>query len=344
MNKKITTEKLLLNQSILYSMDYFFGLCLVALLAAIVYLLREGKLDSLIAKIFKKDNFNLELLKLPEKPEFGENDVSGVELIQFKGKEGLELLVPPWLKEVRNEDKNLKVQPQVTLLTGKNLTGYFLLLTKMLFLLESMPVFLVVKERDISRFKRHSNVMISIFRQKSGFFEELKLIKYQFHKGLLSEEEFKKKMLLLKMREAKSMIGKPMENGCKYFSNPSEILRDANDFIKKTHGNGLMVATMLDEMMEKKPEDAQVFLDNLIKLCSNSSTKLILTSEQGVFSEKVNNAMKSYCDAVMETRLENGNRFVRVYSFDKVFPEKRVSEALKDYKAFLKKVGFVKEK
>jgi len=325
-------------------MDYVLGLVLIAVLAAIVYLLKEGKLDSLIAELFKKDKFSLELLKLPEKTEFDENDVSGVELIQFKGKEGLELLIPPWLKEVRDKGKNLRVQPQATLITGKNLTGYFLLLTKMLFLLESMPVFLIVKERDIDRFKRHSNVLISIFKQKSGFFDELKMIKYQFHKGLLSEEEFKRKLLSLKMKEAKSMIDKPMANGCKYFSNPSEILRDTNDFIKKTHGKGLIVATILDEMMEKKPKKAQVFLDDLVKLCSAGSTKLILTSEQGVFSEKVNNVMKSYCDVVMETRLDKGNRFVRVYSFEKVFPEKRVSEALKDYKKFLKKVGFVKDK
>lgn len=337
-------ERFLLLEEIFYSMDYFLGLCLIALLGAIVYLLKEGKLDFLIEMLLKAEDSGLELLKLPEKTEFDENDVSGVELIQFKGKEGLELLVPPWLKEVRNEGKNLKIQPHATLLTGKNLTGYFLLLTKMLFLLESMPVFLIVKERDIDRFKRHSNILISIFKQKSGFFDELKMIKYQFHKGLLSEEDFKKKLLSLKMREAKSTIDKPMEDGCKYFSNPSEILRDVRDFIKKTHGKGLIVATMLDEMMEKKPKKAQVFLDDLAQLCSASSTKLILTSEQGVFAEKVNNVMKSYCDVVMETRLDKGNRFVRVYSFEKVFPEKRVSETLKDYKKFLKKVGFVKEK
>jgi len=305
---------------------------------------KSGFLERTLASAAMPIGEGLEFLKLPEKIMPGGKDVRGVELIHFKGKNGLELLVAPKLAEVKKKrEKEISINPAVSILTGSNLTGYFLMLTKMLFLLEKHPVFLVVKERDIERFKRHSNISISIFRQKSQMSEEIKMLKYQFHKGIINESEFKKKIMKIGLQAVKSQLKEPLYDGYKYFSNPGEILRDLHGFLLKAK-DGIVVATILDEMMEKNPKKSRMFLDEMVKLCMHHSTPLILTSEQGVFGGNVNNLMKSYCDMVLETSLKSGRRYVTTYSFEKVFPGSRVSDALKDYKKFLKKVGFLKEK
>lgn len=312
----------------------------VALVVAIVYLLRTGRLACALAGMPKQQDYGLEFLKLPE--DLGEEEeVESVELIHFKGKYGLEVLIPPWLDEVKeSKEKSLKIKPVVTLLTGGNLTGYLLMLTKMLFLLEKVPVFLVAKERDIDRFKRHSNISISIFRQESQMSEEIKMLKYQFHKGIIDEEEFKKKILKIGLQAVKSQLKEPLYDGYKYLSNPREILADLQNFLSKTKEKGIVVVTIVDEMLNKSPKKGRAFLGDIVKICSHHSAPLILASEQGVFPENISNVMKSYSDMVLETTVHKDNRYVTVYSFERVFPKARVSEALKHYKKFLKKVGF----
>jgi len=307
--------------------------------ATIFYLWKTGKLDEFVERAQGRQKEGLEFLKLPDEEDLSPN-VAGVELIHFRGN-GLELLVPPWLQEVEGKkNKEMRLRPIATMLTGKNLTGYFQMLAKLLFILEKRHIFLTVKERDIERFKRHSNVIISIFKLGSEMIEEMKMLEFQFHKGVINEDDFKKKILKLRMQGAKSRMKNQAYDGYKYFSNPVEILRDAKSFLEKTKGNGILVVTIIDEMMEKNPRKATLFLEDLTKLATQYNAPLILTCEQGIYDEKVPNKIKSYCDMVMETSLSEGKRYVTVYSFEKVFPKKRVSEALSKYQTFLKKIEF----
>ena len=325
----------------MYSMSLLYTVVPLAAMAACIYLWKSGKFHSWLDLLPLEEGSGLEFLKLPEKPLYEE--VKGVELIQFKGKDGLELLVPPWLRDTKKKQKKTTVPNTVTLLlTGENLTGYFQMLTKILFVLEENPVFLVAKERDIERFKRHSNIMISIFKHTNQIIEELRMLEFQFHKGIISEEEFKKKALKLQLQSAKSLMKEKLYEGYRYFSRPAEILQDLKAFLAKTSGKGIVVITMADELMDKNPRKATAFLDHLLSLCSQHKSALVLTCEQGVFDERVTNTLKSYSDLVMETSLEKGKRYVTVYSFEKVFPKMRINEALKNYTGFLKKTSSLK--
>ncbi len=318
-------------------MDWLICIGLLAVAAGMIAFYKREKILSFIEGLNRPEDFGLEFLKLPE----GDGKVKGVELIHFKGEHGIELLVPPWLQDLKKKKESTTVRPLATLLTGKNLTGYFLLLTKMLFHLEERPVFLVAKERDIELFKRHSNVVISIFKHKNALIEELKKLKYEFHKGLISEEEFKKKVMEMRSTKSERVFTEPLYDSYKYFSNPGEILKDAQNFLNRTKNRGIIVVTIIDEMLEKSPRQSRAFIESLLKLCTNHSTPLVLTAEEGVFNEKVTNTIRSYCDMVMETSLEKEKRYVTVYSFEKVFPKKRVSEVVKGYGSFLKKIGFL---
>lgn len=322
----------------------FIALVLLGI-GLLFFLWKTGRIELNLGFLCKEQVSALEFLKLPQGVEVEENEVKGVELIHFKGVNGLELLTPPPLSELKKgKEKNFLIKPIITLLTGRNLTGYFLLLTKMLFLMEKHPVFLVIKERDLERFKRHSNITISIFKQKNTIDEEIKFLRYQFLKGLISEEEFKKRIMELGVQKEKSPVKERLYNGYTYFSSPSEIIRDIGWFILKTKHCGVVVMTMLDEMMLRNEKKTKEFLESLTRLCTQRSTPLILTFEQGVFPKEINNSIRSYCDMIFETKIENGRRYVTVYGFEKVFSNNRVSEVSKNYKQFLKRVGFLEER
>ncbi|MCX6802781.1 MAG: hypothetical protein NT067_06755 [Candidatus Diapherotrites archaeon] len=314
------------------------------------FLWRSGRLDSLIARFRdmpakKTQEHGLEFIKLPDIGENIKGSQNEIELIHFKGKNGLELLIPPPLKDViEKKEKALSIKPRATLLTGKNLTGYFLLLTRLLAVMDKKPVFLVIKEMDIERFRQYSNVTVSIFKQKSPIEEEIKTLQFQYMKGIITEQEFKKKMSVLQIQRERQPLTSRLYEGYTYFSSPSEILKDIGWFLLKTDGKGLIVMTMIDEMLQQNPKKAKTFIENLLRACTNHSTPVIFTLEQGFFSEETNSILRSYCDMVMETTLESGRRNVTVYALEKVHPLTRVSEALSSYEKFLKNVGFLEEK
>ncbi|MFH1235193.1 MAG: hypothetical protein V1493_06285 [Candidatus Diapherotrites archaeon] len=314
------------------------------------YFWRIGRLDFLLAwlgsiQAGKKQENGLEFIKLPEDCTAVKGSPNEIELIHFKGKDGLELLIPPPLKDViEKKEKTLSIKPRATLLTGKNLTGYFLLLTRLLAVMDKKPVFLVIKERDIERFKQYSNVTVSIFKQKSPVEDEIKTLQYQYMKGIITEQEFKKKMSALQVQREKHPLTSRLYEGYTYFSSPSEILKDIGWFLLKTDGKGIVVMTIVDEMLHQNPKKAKSFIENLLRACTNHSTPAIFTLEQGFFSEETNSILRSYCDMVMETTLEGGRRNVTVYGLEKIFQATRVSEILSNYEKFLKNVGFLEEK
>jgi hypothetical protein len=316
----------------------------------VYFLWLSGRLDFLIARLGgvparKNQEQGLEFIKLPDAGETGKGSQNEIELIHFKGKDGLELLIPPPLKDViEKKEKALSIKPRATLLTGKNLTGYFLLLTRLLAVMDKKPVFLVIKERDIERFKQYSNVTVSIFKQKSPIEDEIKTLQYQYMKGIITEQEFKKKMSALQVQREKQPLTSRLYEGYTYFSSPSEILKDIGWFLLKTDGKGIIVMTMVDEMLHQNPKKAKPFIENLLRACANHSMPVIFTMEQGFFSEETNSILRSYCDMVMETALESGRRSLTVYALEKVYPSARVSEALANYEKFLKNVGFLEEK
>ncbi|MEM0360338.1 MAG: hypothetical protein QXK06_03315 [Candidatus Diapherotrites archaeon] len=311
------------------------------------YLWKRGRLDFLferlgMAGIEKKPNYGLEFITLPNYEEMGKREI---ELVSFQDKGGLELLTPPPLSEItKKKEKTLSIKPRATLFTGRNLTGYFLLLTKLIMLLNKKPAFLVIKEKDIDQFSQYSNGVISVFKQKSSLPEEIKDLQYKYLKGLINEQEFKKKMSELQLQMEKKPLTSRLYENYQYFSSPSEILRDLGWFLLKTSGKGIVVMTMVDEMVQENPKKARVFIENLLKACANHSTPVILTLEQGFFSEQTNSTIRSYCNMIFETTIEGGRRTVTVFSLEKVHPPTMVSEAIANYEAFLKKVGFLEEK
>ncbi|GEM_PF-2990134 len=282
----------------------------------------------------------LEFIKMPSLGKRKGKEVKGIELVHFKGGSALEFLEVPSLAEARAK-KEKKIVPAVCLLTGKNLTGYFLLLTKMLFFFEESPIFLTIKERELEKFKKHTNILISIYRHGSEISEKLKTLRYQFMKKAISESEFRKRLAELELEKRKTMeIGK-IYDGYRYFSYPVEILSDLKRFCEVAKGRGLVVLTIVDEMVLKDKKDAFEFVEKVLGVSGKHRIPVVITLEKGLFSEEAENRARSYAELIIETSQREGKRFVNVQSMEKSFPERELESVEQDLRAFLQKIGFI---
>lgn len=281
----------------------------------------------------------MEILRLPKI--FGTASSNAVELVQFKGADGLELLIPPRLNEI-NKKKEEKIGVSTALFTGKNLTGYFNLFAKLLFLFENKPIFLTIKERDLIKFKKHPNVLISIFKPKSVMENQLRVLEYLFMKRAIPEEEFRKKASELKIKIANAPKSERGYEQYEYVSSPENILKDLEIFSSLVKEHGIVMLTMVDELVIKNCEQALNFLDRAIKICARNETPIIFTLEEGIAPENIVNEIKSYCDLIVKSEIRNYKRIITVYGQDKILPEMEYEMIESNYRKFLEDIGFVK--
>ncbi len=284
----------------------------------------------------------LEILKPPRL--FSQEKAKSVELIQFKGVDGLELLIPPRLNELNKKRRETKITAGIVLFKGRNLTGYFNLFTKLLFLFEDKPIFLTIKERDLSKFRRKPNVMISIFKPQGIIENQLRMLEYLFMRRVIGEDEYKKRLSELKLKLANIPKYSAPKRNCEYFSSPESIIKDLEVFTSLVKDHGIVMFTMLDEMFSKNPQQARSFFDSATRLCMKNGTPLIFTIEEGTLPDPIVSELKSYCDLILETKVEKMRRIVRVFTQEKWVPAADYEEVLRDYKKFLKDVGFIEER
>ncbi len=214
----------------------------------------------------------------------------------------------------------------------------------MLFLFEEKPIFLTIKERELEKFKKHTNILISIYRHGNQISEKIKKLRYEFMKHAISEEEFRKKLAELELsRKRTGEIGK-VYDGYRYFSYPLEILADLKRFCETVHEKGIVIMTIIDEMILKDKNNAFSFIENALGICQKHKTPLLLTLEKGIFSKEAENRVRSYAEFIFDTELKEGKRFVSVKTLEKVFNKKDIEHVSKDLNKFLSKVGFIGEK
>ncbi len=282
----------------------------------------------------------MEILRPPNI--FGGAASNAVELIRFKGADGLELLIPPRLNEI-NKKKEERISASIALFTGENLTGYFNLFTRLLFLFEDKPIFLTIKERDLTKFKRHPNVMISIFKPKSIIENQLRVLEYLFMRRIIPEQEFKKKVSELKIKMANMPETEESYAEYEYFSTPESILKDLEVFSSLVKEHGLAMFTMIDELMLKNSNQALNFLERAAKICAKNRTPIVFTLEEGIAPENLVNEIKSYCDLIVKTYIKDFKRIVTVYSQNKIIPELDYEKVKEDYRKFLQEIGFIEQ-
>jgi len=319
-------------------LDFYLGLG-AGIVLGLVLIFVLNKLLS-YSLLHRKKIRIMEILRPPKV--FSGTGSNAVELIQFKGADGLELLIPPRLNEI-NKKKEEKIGASIALFTGENLTGYFNLFTKLLFLFEGKPIFLTIKERDLTKFKRHPNVMISIFKPKSTIENQLRVLEYLFMRRMIPEQEFKKKVSELKIKMANMPETEESYAEYEYVSTPESILKDLEVFSSLVKEHGLAMFTMIDELMLKNSNQALNFLERAVKICAKNRTPIVFTLEEGIAPKNLVNEIKSYCDLIVKTHIKDFKRIVTIYSQNKIIPELDYERVKEDYRKFLKEIGFIEQ-